>query len=291
MNCVVCGAAMGSAERSYMFECRCCGFLASNLEPAVGAGTQQAIDESARRHALKALRSANFELTLDRLEAIRPLRGALLLEVGSAHGWFLQAAERRGAKATGIEPDRATADEACRSGLQVIVGSFPDAMPAGQAFDLIAFNDVFEHLPDLRAATAACFEGLRAGGLLAITLPSSKGTFFRLARMLAALRLTGPLDRMWQRGFPSPHLSYFHPDGLARFLSGRGFEEIRRESLPSLSRDRLWQRIRYDRQAAAITSVVYFALLYLLGGMLAKLPSDISLQIFRRKGDARAAAG
>jgi len=235
--------------------------------------------------ALAPLRARNFEIVLDRLAACGAA-GGQLLDVGCAHGWFLDAAHRRGYAASGIEPDRDVASKAVQRGHDVKHGLFPDVLSARARFDVVVFNDVFEHLPDPRAALHAIAEALRPGGLLAINLPNSRGAFYRLAEGLRRLGWRGAHDRLWQVGFPSPHLSYFHPDALARLASGFGFEEIERQALPSFVRQGLWQRLRYDPQASWISCAVTWLAVSLAAPVLQRLPSDISLTIFRRLPDA-----
>ena len=220
---------------------------------------------------------------MDALEAFRSAQLTHLLDVGCAHGWFLQAATHRGYIASGMEPDPAMADQARRHGLSVIFGLFPQDLPDSAMFDVISFLDVFEHLPAPHEAAAACFRRLLPGGLLVVVLPSSRGVLFRLAHFLCRLGLHGPLDRLWQRGFPSPHLSYFQPATLEAMISPQGFREVYRSTLPSFSRNGLWQRLRYDRRASRLVCVLQWLALNLLSPLLSTLPSDISFQIFIRE--------
>lgn len=283
MNCMVCTHQMNGPFRGYWFECTNCGFLASNLAPAIGQQeAHETIDEESRLQALQPLRESNFEQMLDRQARLTPTESLSLLEVGCGHGWFLQAAASRGYRTLGIEPDPVIAAHAKSIGLDVIEGYFPDALSPQARFDLIAFNDVFEHLPDPKSAALASFACLRPGGMLLLTLPSSKGALFRIARTLSALGFSGPLDRMWQRGFPSPHISYFHPQALASFLLGYGFREVYRGSLPSLSRAGLWKRLTYDRQTSRFKAALLFPMLYLLSPIIQLFPADISFQVFRK---------
>ena len=250
--------------------------------PAARAATE--LREDRREAALAPLRARNFEIVLDRLAACGG-RGTLL-DVGCAHGWFLDAARRRGYKACGLEPDAAIAAQAVQRGHRVIHGLFPDALPSGEKFDVVVFNDVFEHLPDPRAALRATADALRAGGLLAINLPDSRGVFYRLADTLRRVGWRAPHDRLWQVGFPSPHLSYFHPDALTRLASGFGFAEVDRRALPSIAREGLWQRVRYDPRASRLSSAATWLAVTLAMPIAQRLPADISLTIFRRAPNA-----
>jgi 2-polyprenyl-3-methyl-5-hydroxy-6-metoxy-1,4-benzoquinol methylase len=122
------------------------------------------IDEDARALALKPLRTVTFREILDDVAQDVP-PPASVLDVGSAHGWFMEEAERRGYVATGIEPD---ATMAARSRVNVIRGFFPEA--AQGPYDLVTFNDVFEHLPEpsrmMRATDVAKGTSLAASVLL-----------------------------------------------------------------------------------------------------------------------------
>jgi len=271
---------MREAPERYWYECLHCGFLASRLEPAKSS-QQSAIDETHRYNALCHLRNANFEKVLDTIDGLRSPNENKVLDVGCAHGWFLDAAARRGYETVGLEPDPEILMRASPKNHRLICGYFPDDLPH-DCFDIIAFHDVFEHLPDARAAAIAAHSHLRPNGMLVLNIPSNRGTFFRIARTLDRIGIRAPLDRMWQRGFPSPHLSYFNPDVLCSFLEKTGFREICRKTLPSVSLSGLWQRFCYDRSASLIGSTILWLAVCLARPAFYVLPADISLQIFRR---------
>lgn len=292
MKCLICDKEMLGPHRGYWFKCRQCGFLASNLSAEIGNhASHDTINEDFRREALDAIRHDNFSRILDELQRLHTTESATLLDVGCAHGWFLQAATRRGYSATGLEPDSTIAAVARQEGLSVIPGYFPDDLPPRESFGVITFLDVFEHLPSPHEAAAACFERLAPEGLLVMTLPSSKGILYRIARLLSRLGIHGPLDRLWQRGFPSPHISYFHPAILANMLEPHGFREVHRGTFPSFRRKGLWKRLRYDRRSSLLTSIAQWLVLITLSPLLFICPSDISLQIFRRVGSSTPPAG
>src|ERR1700687_792768 len=253
ISCFVCNMHMHPLRHNWCFRCSACGFLASNLSPHIGDGqVADVIDEEQREIALISLRKNNFERILNRVDSMTNPLGRSLLEVGCGHGWFLDAAARRGYRVQGVEPDALIGALASRKGHNVTIGFFPDDLASGTRYDVIAFNDVFEHLPDPRAALTACRERLQPGGLLVLNLPNSGGAFFRIATLLDCLGISGPHERMWQKGLPSPHLSYFHPDALTRLACREGFAEIYRGTLDSLDRQGLWQRLRLDRRSSLL---------------------------------------
>jgi SAM-dependent methyltransferase len=279
-TCPVCGSGLRGPTAGFRYDCPRCAYACARLRPAIGVEAG-AIHEDARATALAGLRQRNFETVLNRLAACGADRGDLL-EVGCAHGWFLDAARRRGYAVSGIEPDRAIAAHAARRGHRVVHGLFPRALPSDARFDVIVFNDVFEHLDDPRAALAVVHGALRPEGVVAINLPNSRGVFYRVAEVLRRLGWRGPHDRLWQVGFPSPHLSYFHPDALAHLAVDAGFAEADRQPLPSLMRQGLWHRLRYDAHASWASCAVIWLALSLTIPIVQRLPSDISLAIFRR---------
>jgi len=122
--------------------------LQSDLAVLINVVTR--IDEEKRARALKSLRDAGFRQRLDACSDVLP-KGSTALDVGCAHGWFIEAARARGYLAVGIEPDVEIANRARAIGVELTVGLFPDALPENLTFDAITFNDVFEHLPDVNA--------------------------------------------------------------------------------------------------------------------------------------------
>lgn len=273
---------MSAAAKPWLARCSQCGFLGSSLQPRLlDSDARGMIDENEREQALGALRAGNFERILDRLSLYRKPVGALL-DIGCAHGWFLEAARSRGYTVTGVEPDPAMHAIASSRGVEVIKGIFPDDLPADRTFDVIAFNDVLEHLPNPEKIVASCKERLNSGGCLVVNIPSSAGFFYKTATLLDRIGISSPFDRMWQRNFASPHISYFTPYQLCVLAEHRGLKEIHRSTLPSIHLPDLWARLRYDRRSPVIASAVVFAGVAALAPILQMFPADISLQIFRR---------
>ncbi len=284
--CPACGATFVALRSRWIERCRGCGLLrqVALLAPLAGL-----LDETAAAPALVALRQANARRSLALLQALGP-RGQLL-DVGCGHGWFLAAAQAAGYQAEGLEPDPRMVAAARRLGQTVIDGDFPQALDPARRYAVVAFNDVFEHLADPVAALAAARDALVPGGLLAIAAPSANGAFYRLARLLAVLRLAGPLARLWQRGWPSPHLWYFTPATLQRLITGQGLTFCARRRLPAVGWRGLGARLAMDRRTAGVGALpasrwVLAGLLALLLPVLWLLPSDSELLLFRRTGEA-----
>lgn len=262
------------SQRDWLFRCPKCGLYHSTLVPGPGTGIE----------GLEDLRRANFELLLDRAERGRSLSGLRLLEVGSAKGWFLEAAARRGMVTQGLEPEEANVLIARTNGLSVESGFFPVDLQDHGPYDVIAFNDVFEHLPSPVLAIKRVEELLSADGTVVINLPSSEGVLFRIATLLAAIGFASPFERLWQMGFPSPHIWYFSPKNLVLLVS-RHTNLALTDSfpLPSVTRSGLYDRIRSSH--AGPLGKLLFVAIWLLSFALPLLPADAHVTMFRRGRD------
>jgi 2-polyprenyl-3-methyl-5-hydroxy-6-metoxy-1,4-benzoquinol methylase len=206
-----------------------------------------------------------------------------VLDVGCAHGWFLHALSERGYKPIGIEPDRAMAAIAKSSGQLVHEGFFPDDLPAGERYDAITFNDVFEHLPNAHKIAYHCFERLNPGGLLLINSPSTGGVLYRIAKLLRLAGVHGIWNRMWQKGLPSPHLSYFSVRSVRELARHTGFSDVTQFEMVAEQWKGSWQRIRYTGMSVPGAIVIWFCLL-VARPVLKLLPSDIVAFVFRKQG-------
>jgi SAM-dependent methyltransferase len=162
----------------------------------------------------------------------------------------------------------------------VWTGFFPDDLPKGSRFDVIVFNDVFEHLPDLPGALRAILSFLSPNGVLVLNIPNSEGFFYRIASFLDRIGYRSPLERLWQKEFPSPHLAYFNPVQLRRFIERFGMHSIHSSSLDSVKLRALWARLRYDRTAPFLSSVFAYVAVVLCFPFLKLFPSDISLEMY-----------
>lgn len=279
--CPACDGTPVTAIRPWLRRCSGCGLWASTLAVERPDWAPH-VEEAQREAALYALRRENFERILDALAGYGRLEGARLLEVGCAHGWFLERATSRGVAAAGLEPDAGVAARARAAGLEVRQGYFPGAVREGEMFDVVVFNDVFEHLEDPPRVLQACAHILRPRGRLVLNLPDSEGLIFRTACRLARLGIGAPLERLWQARFRFPHLWYFNAENLKRLVARHGFRPLHGEGLPAFRRGGLWARLRMDRTAGWLSSVISFAALQAFAPLLARASPDILLQIYER---------
>lgn len=280
-DCVVCGAALVTHLQSWLLRCPRCELRVSRLadEPVTDV-TPGAWDEH-NAAALAELRRETATRLLDEIATLRDLTDTRLLDVGCGPAWFLDAAARRCRAVAGLEPDDATAALARARGLAVTSGRFPDDAPRGP-FEVVSFNDVFEHLPAPLDAAASLAALLSDDGLVVITAPSRRGFFYRVAETLARCGLHAPLERLWQRGFVSPHLYYYEPATLDALFARFGYRCARAFELPSVARPGLWARIVEGRRMPTALAALIYLGCWLLIPLLHRLPADIVVRIYTR---------
>jgi len=286
-RCPVCEGLLAAGRHEWLLRCANCGFLCSRLQPHLNAA--EGIEENRRAEALRDVRQKNFAVLLDIIQA--SCREGLLLDVGCGHGWFLQQAIARGYRGVGIEPDIQIAAIAQSHCSDIRTGLFPAALRGDEMFDVIAFNDVLEHMPAVDDVLSAVRAHLRQDGCLVINIPLSSGIFYRVADLFDRLGVSSPFARMWQINFPSPHLSYFNAEQLIGLAERQGFHCLKFAHLPSLTWNGLWQRLRYDRSQSTLLAAIWWLLLTPVVPILGLLPRDIGVFLFatERVGASRGA--
>jgi SAM-dependent methyltransferase len=283
MACIVCGAQQAQGLASWHATCPACSYESADLENAINQqGAHAILDEAQREAGLKALRLENFAEIVALARRYAPPGANKLLDVGSAHGWFLEAAQDS-FEVLGIEPDEAVGAGAAARGLPVRHGYFPEALKDGENFDVIIFNDVIEHIPQIQPALAACAERLNPGGILILNLPNSAGFFYRLAKLFARIGWRKPFERLWQKGLPSPHVHYFSCDNLGKLVSPLGFELAHSAQLPALRAKGLLERLRYTGGSGTMTLYAQYLLVLCAIPLLRAFPSDIIVCVFRKR--------
>lgn len=288
--CDLCGAPMQAGLTPWHFCCPGCSLERSTLQPQINS--LHSLDEAQRATALKTLRNCNFAQLLAWLaQQCRwpapqglpdPTQRPQLLEVGCAHGWFLQQAQQH-YEVQGIEPDQPIASSAQAQGLPVRQGFFPQALGPQERFDIIVFNDVLEHIPNICQVLQHCHQHLNAGGYLVINAPDSHGIFYQLSKKLAKIKKYSSFERMWQKGLPSPHLYYFNTSSIQKLATAQNFQLKSFIDLPSVSLAGLRERIGYTQTHSSIkTFLMYHTIRILLPWIQAQKP-DIHVWLLQKK--------
>jgi 2-polyprenyl-3-methyl-5-hydroxy-6-metoxy-1,4-benzoquinol methylase len=142
------------------------------------------------------------------------IAGGRVLDVGSGYGFMLQALEKAGYEASGIEVSPHAVEQARRrSGAQIFEQGAEEPFPFPDGhFDAVTLLDVIEHLPRYSATLASCRRCLRPGGkLFVITLNAHS-----LARPL--------LGRRWAWYQDPTHVHMFTARMLRQGLEEAGLE-------------------------------------------------------------------
>jgi 2-polyprenyl-3-methyl-5-hydroxy-6-metoxy-1,4-benzoquinol methylase len=291
MVCIVCGAQQAPGLADWHATCPSCDYESARLDGAINqVDAHASLNEAQREAGLKALRLENFAAIVAWARQYAPAGARKLLDVGSAHGWFLESAQG-GFDVLGIEPDEAVGSRAAARGLRVRQGFFPAALHDGERFDVIVFNDVIEHIPPIGSALQACAARLNEGGILILNLPNSQGFFYRLSKLFARFGWKSPFERLWQKGLPSPHLHYFRPENLAKLVQANGFELLRTAELPSLRAKGLLDRLRCAGGMSTFSLYAQYLAILATIPLLRTFPSDIIVCIFRKKAAGDTASG
>ncbi|MEO6365502.1 MAG: class I SAM-dependent methyltransferase [Luteimonas sp.] len=201
-----------------------------------------------------------FEVNLDNLNNGHSLLHALvvedgkpamdILEIGCSSGYVGATFIARGHRVTGIEldPDAARAAGAVLDEVYCgDVDAFFEAHPE-RRFDAILLGDVLEHLVDPRATLRRCVTHLRAGGMVAISLPCVTHGSIR------AMLLDGRWDYADYGLLDRTHLRFFSRHGMAELVSGAGLD-IDRLFAVTMSIDDAAREYGMTLQQASIAAV------------------------------------
>ena len=205
------GAASGIPGTQRIVKCRACGMLYENPrfpESVIIAGYEQS--EEGGHDSQYAMRVRSFHSTLVRLRSFLPPQGSRVLDVGTAGGAFLTAAEQYGYIAYGLEPSQYLVDQGKARNLRIEQGTIERHALAPNSFDMVCLWDVIEHLPDPKRSLTEVRKLLKPDGILLINYPDI-GTW--------QAKLAG--RRFWW--ILSVHLHHFSRRSIADICSRTGF--------------------------------------------------------------------
>jgi len=154
------------------------------------------------------------------IEERNPLPGRLL-DVGCSGGWFFNVMQ--GWDCYGSEISHADAEIARQKhGDRIFEGRFEDYPEKQGFFDVITFQDVFDHLADPIAALSKCHLLLRSGGLVVIKVHNISCLY---------AKITGS---DFYAIVPPGHLFYYDKNTLYRILRGSGFQATSAKFIPHI---------------------------------------------------------
>jgi hypothetical protein len=95
-----------------------------------------------------------------------------------------------------------------------------------------------------------------------INVPVTSGLMFKAARALYALGAHYPFDRLWQKGFVSPHLHYFATGNLERLFAAHGMALVAERELALFSLGGMYARLSLDPNIRAAQRFAALGALY-----------------------------
>jgi SAM-dependent methyltransferase len=282
-KCYCCGHNMKFGLVPWHTYCTNCKYERSEFLPNINEEINHSlIQENMRESGLRKLREKNFTRLINLIREYASPHQRKLLDVGAAHGWFVQIASKY-FDVIGVEPDYAIYHEAKKKGLNIKLGYFPDAVDGDAPFDIIVFNDVFEHIPNSNKVLNSCRSYLTNNGLLVLNIPTTEGFFYKISKSLQKIGISGPFERMWQKDLPSPHIHYFNYSNLCMLLSENGFERVGCMELASVGYSGLFERIKLVNSKSSIKNLFVFFGILILIPITNLFKSDIIVIIARKR--------
>jgi len=249
LTCPICKEPMHEIGEAYSL-CKSCKYMYSSDQPGDGAEAQ----------ALETLQKKNFKFICNIIKEKLP-SAKTILEIGCSRGFFLKIARDEGFSVTGVEPSKPLAEEAQSQGFNVINDFFPQTNNhSHKKYDIIIFNDSFEHIPDIQKILQGIKIHLTEEGHVIINIPTSDGLIIKTASILYKLGIKAPYYRMWQKEFASPHVHYFNLQNLKKLFENNGFAMNYNSYLSYYTIQGLWKRI--SCKSSFIVSI--FAWLFLV---------------------------
>jgi len=160
---------------------------------------------------LRQMKQDTFNLLLNIVTRYK--KSGTLLDIGCAFGHLLDAAEKRGWDAYGVEMSEYAAQEAAKkagSG-KIWTGNFLELPLPVNNFDVITMVDLIEHVYDLVAVLDQCRKILKEEGLLVIITPNTDSFSRKL------------LGRSWPQ-FKEEHVAYLSKRSVRELLHRSNFK-------------------------------------------------------------------
>jgi 2-polyprenyl-3-methyl-5-hydroxy-6-metoxy-1,4-benzoquinol methylase len=272
-ECIVCNSKFKKIN-DYVYKCINCSFFKSKLKPGHGRDIE----------GISELRRKNFKKIIDIILSLNVNQSLKILEIGSGNGFFIEECEKSNIDITGSEADEEQYNLLAKNFSNIIKITLPIKNfnnELSNKFDVVVFNDVFEHLENLDLILIQLKSILKTNGQIVINLPSSDGLIYKFSNILNKIGLTNFYDRLWQKNLASPHLSYFNNLNLKMLFNKHGYNLIHTTSLDTVSKKGNFIRLN--------STIKYKFICFLLSGLLFLfyyfqkiLPKDIILHIYKR---------
>lgn len=206
------GAASGVQGTQRLVQCNQCNMIYENPRyPDEVILSGYMCSEEGGHDSQYPMRVESFYGALKSLKGQIPDIGGRVLDIGTAGGAFLDAANKYGYDVVGLEPSKYLVEQGKKRGLKIIQGTLDTNTLEPHSFDMVCLWDVIEHLTDPHHALEKIRSLLKPGGILLINFPDI-GTW--------QAKLAG--KRFWW--ILSVHLHHFTRDTIAKICRSTGYE-------------------------------------------------------------------
>jgi 2-polyprenyl-3-methyl-5-hydroxy-6-metoxy-1,4-benzoquinol methylase len=254
VNCVLCGSQshgdVFADNPSKIVKCRDCGLVFFNPQPSgeylrnyysSQTGYLSSIEENLKSFEADSTswqQTANY--ILHKIYQHMPEeKGQRILDVGSAYGFFLIFAKKRGLDVRGLELSTETSRYARHQGIEVWNTSLTDMDLEERSFDIVTMNNVLEHTLDPFAELKKAFSILKPSGILYVGVPNWDSMVSRVDGF------------SWKMKSWPNHLFYFTAETLGRMLAESGFKI--RESFTFMGESEYQDDARIIREKLLLT--------------------------------------
>ena len=272
--CTICNSDLKKIN-SYVFECKKCFFLKSNLKSGYGREIE----------GIEELRRTNFKQIIKVIKSIKGLEQFKILEIGSGNGLFIDECNASQIDISGSEADDEQVSLLKKKFSNILQISLPlekvDDLKFDK-YDFIVFNDVFEHLENLDKVISQLEFFLNENGKILINLPSSDGIIFKFAKLLNNIGISNFYDRLWQKTLSSPHLSYFNNSNLKLLFKKHGYDLIYYNYLNTVNKTGNYKRLNSTIKNKIVCFIITF-FIYIFFYLQKILPKDIIFHIYSKK--------
>ena len=271
MNCPLCKNKNVINETIFTFFCNNCFIKFSILEPGIGSSIK----------GLNYLRKKNY---INILKYLKKFNKKKILDVGCSQGLFVLLARKHSFKCYGVEPYKSKFLSKIKNFIYQDLFPFKKKLILNKKFDIIIFNDTFEHIDPLLLDKGInqLKKMLTTCGLIFINSPSYDGLLYKTALLLKKLFLINHFyDRLWQKNMASPHLIYFNSKSLDIIFKKNGFVNSGNLKIMAMTTYGLLQRIRSSLKSKILSRLLYIFLFIFL--KFSSSTSDIILNVYTLK--------
>ena len=208
------GADSGIRGTQVIVKCKICQMIYENPRFPDSVIVEHYQNATNKNHDSQSeLRTKSFYNSLIKLKNYIPKPGAKVLDIGTAGGSFLVAAEKFGYEAIGLEPSLKLVEAAKKKKLNVFHGTIESNNLDKRYYDMVCLWDVLEHVCNPREALIASSKLLKPNGIILINYPDV-GT------------LQAKIFGKYFWWYLSVHLHYFTKDTIKKLAKVCGFKVV-----------------------------------------------------------------